>query len=149
MSTAKKNWGYAIQGRPVPLLQAALQSLQRDGLQPRLLPSCAGEPCGWVRQVAECLKSGECKAAVVFCDETGLACCVSNKVAGIRAVAVTTVFQAKRALQELGANLLIVETAGKTFFELRQMLKLCATVEANCPAGVACVLQELDGHAHR
>ena len=87
---------------------------------------------------------------VVFCDDPGLVCCVANKVPGLRAVAVTTVAQAARATLTLGANLLAVEMPGRTFFEMRQILRcLCGAESTACPAGVACTLRELDGHAHR
>jgi hypothetical protein len=142
-------WGYAVQGRPSAMLQVALRAAQRNGDSPQPLPECNGEPCGWVRQVAECLWSGQCRTAVLFCQDAGLACCIANKVPGVRAAAVWTVPQAARALVQLGANLLVVEMAGRTFFECKQLLRLCCDGAAACPPGVACVLQELDGHAHR
>jgi ribose/galactose isomerase len=142
-------WGYAVEGRPSMMLQVALSAAQRNGNSPQPLPECNGEPCGWVRQVAECLRSGQCRTAVLFCQDAGLACCVANKVPGVRAAVVWTVPQAAQALVRLGANLLVVEMAGRTFFECKELLRLCCDGAAACPPGVACVLQELDGHAHR
>jgi len=84
----------------------------------------------------------------LFCHDACLACCIANKVPGVRAAAVWTVAQAERALEQLGANLLVVEMADRTFFECKEMLRLCCE-EANCPPHVACILKELDGHAHR
>jgi hypothetical protein len=141
-------WGYAVEGTPSTMLQVVLRSLSRNGGRPEPLPECNGDACGWVRQVAECLQNGRCRAAVLFCADAGLACCVANKVPGVRAAAVWTVAQAARALERLGANLLVVEMAGRTYFECREMLRLCQSGAA-CPEGVACVLRELDGHAHR
>jgi hypothetical protein len=132
------------------MLQAALRTLQRHGAQPGELPLCNGQACEWVRQVAECLHNGTCQVAVLFCEDVGLACCVANKVPGVRAVAVWTVGQAHRALDGLGANLLIVESAGRTFYECKELLRLCCDrAPSHCPPGVACVLEKLDGHAHR
>jgi hypothetical protein len=75
---------------------------------------------------------------------------VANKVAGLRAVTAVTVGQAARATRTLGANLIAVEMPGRTFFEVRQILRtLCTSALPACPDGVACTLQELDGHAHR
>jgi hypothetical protein len=141
-------WGVAVEGRPSVMLQVALQASARNGSPPAALPACDGEHCAWVREVAECLKSGRCRTAVLFCQDAGVACCVANKVPGVRAVAVWTVAQASRALAGLGANLLVVEMAGRTYFECRELLRLCCA-GATCPPGLACVLQELDGHAHR
>jgi hypothetical protein len=142
-------WGYALEREQPPMLQAALRSLQREGIVPVSLPGCNGEACPWTRQLAQCLQRGDCHGLVLFCNDAVLCCCVANKVAGVRAAAVWTVPQAQRAVRQLGANLLAVEPATRTFYELKEMLRLCATHPAACPPGVACVLQELDGHAHR
>jgi hypothetical protein len=141
-------WGYAVEGRPSTMLQVALRAVHRNGSVPQPLPECNGEPCDWVRQVAECLQSGRCRTAVLFCRDACLACCIANKVPGVRAAAVGTVAQAARALEQLGTNLLVVEMAERTFFECKELLRLCRD-GATCPPAVACILQELDGHAHR
>ena len=142
-------WAYAVEGKPTTMLAVALQSLCRHGAEPRHLPECNGEPCVWVRDVAACLAAGDCRVAVLFCTDPGLACCVANKVPGVRAVAVTSVGAAVRALRSLGPNLLVVEMAGRTYYECRELLRLCQENPSACPPGLACVLQELDGHAHR
>jgi hypothetical protein len=143
-------WGYAVEGKPATMLQAALRSSCRAGTSPQPLPECNGDACSWVRRVADCLRDGTCRTAILFCDDPGLACCVANKVPGVRAAAVWTVAQAERAVEQLGANLLVVEMAGRTYYEFRELLRLCRTrMPAACPPGLACVLEELDGHAHR
>ena len=143
-------WGYA-QDRPHPLVRSAVQALERDGLHWRELPPAqSASPCSWAKALAECVACGECRAGVVFCQDPGLVCCVANKVAGLRGIAVTTVPQAGRAVLTLGPNLVAVEMPGRTFFEIRQILRiLCESGQTVCPPGVACTLQELDGHAHR
>jgi hypothetical protein len=147
---ARSSWGYAVERQPRPMLAVALQALRREGAEPVALAECNGDAGRWVRAVAECLGRGECGGAVVFCDDAGLACCVANKVPGIRAAAVWTVAQAERAVRGLGANVLAVEQSGRTFYEFKQILRLCCTgPAADCPPGVARVLRELDGHAHR
>jgi hypothetical protein len=142
-------WGYAVEKKPSTMLQVALRALRRQGQEPRPLPECNGAPCAWIRHVAECLTNGHCQAAVLFCDDPGLACCVANKVPGVRAAAVWTVAQAEQAVAQWGANLLVVEMAGRTYYECKEMLRLCCSRNGTCPPGVACVLEELDGHAHR
>lgn len=150
MSGNGKTWGYALERPAPPMLQAALRSLRNGTPEPNPLPACTGEACRWVRAVADCLAKGDCRGAVLFCDDAGLACCIANKVPGVRAVAVQSVNQAEQALNRLAANLLIVEPAERTFYEFKQLLRLCCNGnEVQCPPGVACVLKELDGHAHR
>jgi hypothetical protein len=142
-------WGYG-QDRPYPMVRSAVQALAREGAHLREWPSPTGAPCRWAKGVADCVVAGECAGGVLFCDDPGLVCCVANKVAGLRAVAVTTVGQAARATLTLAANLLVVEMPGRTFFEVRQILKaLSGPARPCCPNDVACALRELDGHAHR
>jgi hypothetical protein len=132
------------------MLRAALVALRRTGSLPQPLPECDGESCAWSRRVAECLTQGICRRAVVFCSDPALCCCVANKVPGVRAVAVGSLPQAQRAIDEFGANLLAVELARCTYYECRALLLLCQDCEnGHCPPGVADVLGGLDGHAHR
>jgi hypothetical protein len=140
-------WGVA-QDRPYSLVEMALRTLARQSAPLHQLPtSCTGPECDWAKAIAECVARGDCCGGVVFCQDTNLICCVANKLSGLRAAAVVTVAQAARAALTLGANLLAVEMPGRTFFEVRQILRnLCWPA---CPDGVACTLGGLDGHAHR
>ncbi len=141
-------WGYA-QEQPNPLITSVIQALGREGLHLKpLQPTECKEPSTWARAVADCVARGECQGGVVFCSDPGLVCCVANKVKGLRAAPVINVLQAGRALKNLGANLIAIEIPGQTFFEIRQMVR-CLVKASTCPSGVASVLQELDGHAHR
>jgi len=144
-----REWAYAVEGKPTAMLEVALQGLRRQRAEPRRLPSCGAEVCVWVKDVAACLVRGDCIGAVVFCADPGVACCIANKVPGVRAAAVSSVGQAARAFKSLGCNLLVVEMAGRTYYECRELLRLCQEQQSTCPPGLACVLQELDGHARR
>jgi ribose 5-phosphate isomerase RpiB len=132
------------------MVQCAVDGLRRQGLGVRELPAANGDlPCRWAKAVAECVAGGECAGGVLFCDDPGVICCVANKVPGLRAAAVTTVHQAARAMLTLGANLLVVEMPGRTFFEIRQILQTLCTARPGCPDGLSCTLKELEAHAHR
>jgi ribose 5-phosphate isomerase RpiB len=138
------------QERPYPLVECALRALSRDGIDFRVWQGAERDAvCRWSRAVAECVAQGECEAGAIFCQDPGLACCVANKLSGVRAASVATVSEAARATLSLGANLLLVEMPGRTFFEVRQILRILATTPQSCPDVVACTLRELDGHAHR
>lgn len=149
-ATTERTWGQT-QERPFPLVQSAIQAVQREGVQVTELPKNGGASVDhWARAVAECVARGECCGGVIFCVDPGLVCCVANKLAGLRAVPVVTVGQAARATLTLGANLLAVEMPGRTFFEIRQVLRLlCGCDGPNCPPGVEATLRELENHAHR
>lgn len=141
-------WGYG-QDRPYPMVECAVRSSRREGLALNELPAPGDLPCRWARAVAQCLARGECTGGVIFCEGPELISCVANKVPGLRAAAVTTVGQAARATRNLGANLLAVEMPGRTYFEVRQILRTLFGALPVCPEGAACTLRELDGHAHR
>lgn len=142
-------WGYG-EDRAYPMVRAAVAGLVREKLALRELPCSPNDlPCHWAKAVAECLAHGECQGGVLFCHDPGLVACVANKVPGLRAVPVTTVGQAARATLTLAANLLVVEMPGRTYFEVRQILRAMIGNGAACPDGVACTLRGLDGHAHR
>jgi hypothetical protein len=146
---SERQWGYS-QDRPYSFVGAALRSLEREGVTVRPLAACDGPECRWSRALAECIACGGCQGGVVFCADPGLVCCVANKVKGTRAVPVVNISQAARATLTLGANVLAVEMPGRTFFEIRQIMRiLFGTQTPLCPPGVACTLTELDGHAHR
>lgn len=147
---AAAGWGYALD-RPDALVRGVIQALERDGLSMKELSAPASaSPALWAKALAECVARGECRGGVAFCQDPGLVACVANKTAGLRAVAVANVAQAARAVASLGPNLVAIEMPGRTFFELRQILRTVCTPESHtCPDGTACVLQELEGHAHR
>ena len=147
-TAGKGAWGYA-QEQPHAMVTSVMQSLAREGLHlVSLQPAVEKELTTCVKAIADCVARGECQGGLVFCSDPGLACCVANKVKGLRAAATMNVKQVFRALKTLGANMIVVEMPGPTFFEIRQMVR-CLCKPSSCPDPVACVLQELEGHAHR
>jgi hypothetical protein len=131
-------WGVACE-RSYAVVTNAMQGLARESTPLREL--------AWhgARAVADQVATGTC--VVAFCEDPALVCCVANKLPGLRAAAVNTVLQASRAATTLGANLLAVEMPGRTFFEVRQILRNLG--RPVCPEEMATVLRGLDGHAHR
>jgi hypothetical protein len=149
-ANASAAWGIA-QEQKDPGLSNMIQALRRDGSALRELelpPVTTAGP--WAKLVAEHVASGACPGAIAICLNAGLCCCLANKIAGIRAVAVASALHAVRATSVLGANLLAIERALGTFNEIRQIFRkagLCPPVK--CPPELALMLRELDGHAHR
>ena len=144
-------WGYVLE-RPFPLAGSVMQALQRDGvnLQELYIPrqseaECETLACGLARHAAQVVSRGDSWGAILFCLDPLLVCCVANKVKGIRAAALVSPAQAKRAVNGLGVNLLALEIGKLTFFELRQIIRsICGSPPA-CPGTVAGILKELEG----
>lgn len=142
-------WSCA-QEKPDSMVRSAIESVKREGMQLGELPGGNGSSvCLWAKEVSECVASGQCRGGVIFCHDPGLVCCVANKCEGLRAAAVSSVVQAARAVSTLGANLVAVEVPGRTFFELRQILRALCAGDPACPDGLACVLKEMETHANR
>jgi len=134
-------WIYA-QEKHEPMVASVLLALERDGIK---LPSINGS----ARTLAETILRGSHAGGILFTADSALACCIANKVAGIRAATGFSVLQVTRAKKTLGANFYAVEVPGRTFFELRQMLKSIVADGSRCTDELAGVFKELDGHAHR
>jgi ribose 5-phosphate isomerase RpiB len=124
---------------------AAIDALVHEGFTLRI-SEIAGPKC--IRQFAEQVIMDQ-TVGILFYGDPGVACCIANKVAGIRAVAVFNAAQVTQAKTTLGANLFAMNTAGLTYFEVRQMLRSIISDAAKGCDRIATLLQELDGHAHR
>jgi ribose 5-phosphate isomerase RpiB len=149
-SESRAIWSVVME-RADSMISSVMVSLDRERLSIRL-SSLTSQPdtARWAMAAANEVVSGKSKGIVAITQNPCLCCCIANKLAGIRAVAVASAVQATQALKTIGANLLALDSAGRTFFELRQILRTAAlSGQAGCPAELASVLQELDGHAHR
>src|SRR5207244_3646820 len=115
----------------------AIRALERDGIALVTLDVGTRTPIAWARTIAELVARTECLGGIAFCADPGLVCCVANKLAGVRAVAVAGPTQAERARRTLAANLLAIESPGRTFFEIRQMMRAIVGSPSVCPAELA------------
>jgi hypothetical protein len=139
-------WCY-VQEKHDAMIIPAIKALECDGntLTPLDITSPSGS---WARKAAETILARHL-GGIVFCTDPASACCVANKIAGMRAAAVVNTAQVVRAKKSFGPNLFAIEMPGRTFFEVRQMLKAIVTGDTRCPEEIATLLMELDGHAHR
>lgn len=148
MNAGVKRVCYA-QERPYSWVGPAVQTLRREQFPLTEVPGPGTLPVWiWARTLGERLARNEWDGTVIFCVDAGLVACVLNKIPAVRAVAVTTVPQAALATLTLGANVLVVEMPGRTYYEVRQIVRELCLTTLPCPEGVAATLKELDGHAH-
>jgi hypothetical protein len=136
-------WFYA-QEKIDATICSAINAMEREGIA--LTPFEIG-PAAWERKFAEAILAVH--GGIAFCGDPATVCCIANKIAGMRAASVVNHSQVLRAQKNLGANLFAIEWPGRTFFEVRQMLRTIATHDPKCLDDVANLLQEVDGHAHR
>ncbi len=141
-----QGWSY-VEETPEPMVRAAAAALAHDGLALSQLAAGVG-PRSVVGLISDWI--GKHAGCVMFSADAALWSCLANKRPGLRAAAVQNPQQARRALKTFAANVLVVETAGRTFFEVRQILRTAATGPApRCPTEIAGLLAELDSHADR
>lgn len=137
-------WFYA-QENVDTMIAVLTQALARDGIA--LTPfEMANGP--WIVRLAERIMTNNA-GGIAFVREPALTCCIANKIAGIRAAAAHSVPNVTSIKKTLGANLYAIDHVGKTFFELRQMLRAITADAPKCGDDLAKTLQELVGHAHR
>lgn len=142
MTPKRATWLYA-QEKSDALIAAAIQALARDGIHMTAIENATA------RAVAAAIRAADHAGGILFSGDAATACCIANKIAGIRAAAIRNNVQALQAQKNLGANLFAIEFPGPTFFELRQMLRTIVAHVPKCADPVANLLKELDGHAHR
>jgi hypothetical protein len=149
-AVARQAWGVG-KDQAYPAIASAVQALEHDGQQYEELPAPGqATHCRWARGLAEWVARGEGQGVVLFCKEPGLACCVANKLSGLRAVVAGTVAEASASCLAVGPNFVAVPMPGRTFFEVRQIMRtVCAMKSPACPPVLASTLLELDGHASR
>jgi hypothetical protein len=136
------SWLYA-QEKTDGAVAAAIQALTRDGITLTLYNDSSA------RGLAASIGAMKQPGAVLFCSDPATACCIANKISGVRAGAAANNAQVSRLQKNLGANLFAIEIPGPTFFELRQMLRTIVSRQPKCGDGIDKILTELDGHAHR
>jgi ribose 5-phosphate isomerase RpiB len=146
-----ESWGYILE-RPDPRVASVVQSLKREGVNLQELSTsrqapaeCENRACGLAREAAQVVSRGDSMGAIVFCVDPLLACCIANKVKGIRAAALVSPAQANQAVKGLGINFLALGFGQQTFFELRQILRCLCGGPAACPGAVAEILKDLEG----
>jgi hypothetical protein len=143
----KSGIGVALE-RPDGIVTSVVQGLRKEGVS--LLDwSPKGESlAGWAWSLGLLVKESA-TSGVAFASDASLVACVAGKVAGVRAARVLTGLEVTRAINGFGANLLSVDVPGRSFFEIKQILRAAATSVSRWPAEVEKVFREVDSHAHR
>lgn len=139
--------GIALE-QPDGLVASVIQALQKDGVPFQTWAPQGSNPAGWAWSLGLLVKENG-QTGIAFVRDPALVACVAGKVSGVRPAQVINALQVTRAMKGYGANLLTVEIPGRTFFELKQILRAAATTVSASPADLERIFKELDGHAHR
>jgi len=102
-------WGFAIDSR-----SGQVEALRRLLLGGRDWAEIEPDSAGWVT-------GGAGRGAFVIADEASVATWRASRVEGVRAASVCDPDAVSRAIRHLGANLIVVEPAGKSIYLLKQI----------------------------
>lgn len=107
--------------RPTPLVRSLIDQLYRAGLP---LADYTIDNC-WIRNtqaLCKAVASGELAGGVVFRPHAAEAVMLANKVRGARAVQGTAQAAVAAAIRHFAANMLVIEHAAATLFEMRSLV---------------------------
>ena len=104
---------------------AALQRLCEDPADSLRLAKCEWLGCTDVAvdQAVAALARAEVEGVVLFTAQTARAVCRANRNQAVRAASVGHREDVDAAREQMGANLLVISPAGKSVFELRQLVR--------------------------
>ena len=121
--------------------KAALASFEKEaGLRP--LDNNA-DLVGAVRQIAGQVKSGQITGAVLLVQHGAMATVLGNRCPSLRAVVGTSLENVERGVQQLAANVLIIEYPQKTLQQVRNLLSRFLRAKRAVSEEVGRQLQEL------
>ncbi|MBS0204509.1 MAG: RpiB/LacA/LacB family sugar-phosphate isomerase [Planctomycetes bacterium] len=114
----------------VKALQDALKR-QPEGWQLDLV----GQPLEAATQAASMISTAERDGVVVLSEYAEIIACRANRNERVRAAVISDRKQLEQTRQHLGVNLVCINPNGRTFIELRNLLRDCAGAKPAAPAG--------------
>ncbi|MHB1037196.1 MAG: hypothetical protein ACYC35_24565 [Pirellulales bacterium] len=111
---------------------ALVSALGRDGIQVERI--AAGSLAGAVGELTGKVRAGGALGMVIT-GQSAAALCLANRIAGIRAALGADAAAVAQAVGQVGANLLVVDPSGISFFQLKQIVgEFCRGGLRDCPA---------------
>ena len=116
-----------------PNLRALQDGLRRwaEGWKIELV----GQPSEAIAAANSLISTSECDGVVIFTEQAELIACRVNRNERIRAAVIHDVRQWEQVTSRLGVNVACVNPIGRTFIELRNLLRDCAGRRPQVPEG--------------
>lgn len=109
-----------------PTVRAVQSTLSRE------LPGWGCDLIGKATEVVETatrlLATAEAELVVAFSDRAELITCYANRSPKIRAAVASSIETLTAMAKSLGANLLVIDPTGRSYIELRNILRACAAL---------------------
>jgi len=129
---ARLSWQIVVSQSP-PHLNTALETLRKEGFA--FTRQLAGTPVEVVREITTAVCRAEVAGAVVVTGQPDMVACLANRQPRLRAGVAGDVASVTRLQNDLGANVLALNPAGRSFSDLRNILRAYLGTAPNVPAG--------------
>ncbi len=132
-SIPRPKWRMILQTM-TPTVQALHESLRR--LAEGWTIEIVGQPIEAARLAMSLVNTAECDGVVIFTEQAELVACQANRSERVRAAVMQNSKQWEQVLRSLGANVVCISPIGRSFIELRNLLKECAGNPPQPPPGM-------------
>lgn len=95
-----------------------------------------GLPLEAAKLATNLVSTAECDGVVIFAEQAELVACQANRHERIRAAVMQNSKQWEHVIRTLGANVVCISPIGRTFMELRNLLRDCAGTRPQAPSGM-------------
>ncbi len=124
--------------------KAAITAQEKEAiLRPLDLPADAKQIVPVIKAIAAELKTGGVSSAVIAVQNAAIAMVFANRCPSIRAVVGTCLEAVEQGIQQVGANVLVIEHPHKTFPQIKTMLARFARAKRELSPDVQRQLAEL------
>lgn len=128
----RSRWQIILQ-TVTPTVRALHDSLRR--LSEAWTVEVVGQPREAVALATNQISTAECDGVVIFTEQAELIACQANRNDRVRAAVIQNAKQWDQVVRTLGANVVCVCPIGRTFMELRSLLRDVAGTRPMTPAG--------------
>ena len=132
-SISRSKWRMILQTM-TPTVQALHESLRR--LTEGWTIEIVGQPIEAARLAMSLVNTAECDGVVIFTEQADLVACQANRSERVRAAVMQNSKQWEQVVRSLGANVVCISPIGRSFIELRNLLKECAGNPPQSPPGM-------------
>ena len=95
-----------------------------------------GQPLEAAVLATSLVSTAECDGVVIFTEQAELIACRANRNERVRAAVMQNPKQWEQVTRTLSANVVCISPIGKTFIELRNLLRECSGTRPQQPSGL-------------
>jgi hypothetical protein len=130
---SRAKWQVILQ-TVTPTVRSLQDGLRRlaDGWKVEIV----GQPLEAAVLATSLVSTAECDGVVIFTEQAELIACRANRNERVRAAVMQNPKQWEQVVRSLGANVVCISPIGRTFIELRNLLRDCAATRPRPPAGM-------------